>query len=190
VVEDNQKASNRETISLGELRLPKEIVAKFNQQYKLSAELDEKLQELAELAKKNRERVKSANEEQIRKMYAESIEQIVPAISEGVRSIKAINDLALDLQKSYAVSITSTSKYNRVALTIAAVTLVSTLLVSIRSCQVAVSASDSSEQQLNRVTAILDASLSHERQMAQELAKIASRLPVQKQVRETNGVKR
>ncbi|BBA70044.1 hypothetical protein [Geobacter sulfurreducens] len=168
---------DRKKIKLGELLLPKDVVVRFNEQYKMSEELDEKLKELAELARKNKERAKSADEHQLRLMYTESIEQIIPAISEGVKTIKSINDLAVDLQKKYAVSITSTSKYNKIALTIAAVTLISTLFVSVRSCQVAVDASNSSERQLNRITSILDASLANQARMKEDISKISTLPP-------------
>lgn len=169
---------DRKKINLGELLLPKDVVVRFNEQYKLSGELDDKLKELAEIANKNRERMKSADDKQLRLMYAESIEQIIPAITEGVRTIKSLNDLAVDLQKTYAVSITSTSRYNKIALMIAAGTLILTLLVSVRSCQVAVDASKSSGQQLNRITAILDATLANQALMKEEIRKIGTAKPV------------
>jgi len=167
-------SDERKKVELGELLLPKDVVIRFNERYKLSAELDEKLAELAELARKNKERAKSADDQQLRLIYTESMEQILPMVSEGVKTIKSISDLTLDLQQSYAVSITSSAKYNKIMLAIAAITLVSTLLVSIRSCQVATDASKSSEAQLNRITAILDASLSHQAQLREEIRKMAA----------------
>lgn len=164
----------RKKIKLGELLLPKDVVVRFNERYKLSDELDEKLVELAEIARKNKERAKSADDQQLRLIYTESMEQILPMVTEGVKTIKSISDLTLDLQQSYAVSITSSARYNKIMLAIAAVTLISTLLVSIRSCKVATDASKSSELQLNRVTAILDASLAHQAQLQAELRKMAA----------------
>jgi predicted Ser/Thr protein kinase len=61
--------ADKKKIKLGEFLLPKDVVVRFNEQYKMSEELDGKLKELAELARKNRERAKSADEKQLRMMY-------------------------------------------------------------------------------------------------------------------------
>lgn len=158
--------ADKKILNPGELYLSPSVVKRFNETHQRSEELNNKLEELAELARVNRERAKSASDQQLRIMFSESVEQIVPVIAEGVKTIKALNDLTAEILNNNVIDSAKNDRHNKLALSVAAGSLFLTLIVSTVGIFLSYNSSNSSAIQLNSVIQNLEMSVKHEKELA------------------------